>query len=944
MRDNPRLLELYSTPYFLKLLSEQLADYPRIASERAALFTGFVRRALKREIDGRNPLFVRDGVLLARDRDRIGQLTWADPYDLPRRGPLIPRLEALAYAMQERFIGSDGKQVMVPLDDALARLDHPQAEGLLKAGEQLAILDEERKIEQVRFFHQLLQEYFAARQLRAQPVEAARLAHSEWHADRIKPSLADKLATLQDFEPLPPPDSTGWEETTVLAASMAADPDAFVMSLVEANLALAGRCAAVLSATDRAASNTVTEIQHRLVARSRDRDADLRARIAAARALGELGDPRFERCGGPHGDYLRPPLVAIEAATYRIGSDEGLYADEAPAHEVALAAYAIGRFPVTNAEWRLFIDAGGYQSEHWWHTEAARRWQRGEGIADGPKQAACASRQTVRDNPAQIDDWLAAGRITSTQARDFTQWYVEMSDGAFEALLDNSFSSDVQTQPRWWHDPAYRHPAQPVVGVCWHEARAYCAWLSAQTGHDYRLPNEIEWEAAARGQAGRRYAWEGDFDPSRCNSFESHVRGTTPVGVFPGGDTPQGVADMSGNVWEWTGSLYRPYPYQADDGRENPDDGDGRRVVRGGSWNNNRENARCAYRNNDPPDNRNNNPGPKRRKISAAPFRDRVVHHALCNVIEPRFERLFIADSYANRTGKGTHRAIDRLQQFAQRHRYVLRADIVKHFPSIDHQILRATLARVVPEADLMALIDRIIASGAGVLDDEYAMTYFPGDDLLAACRPRGLPIGNLTSQFWSNCYLHPFDQFVTRELRCAAYLRYVDDFALFSDSKCELWAWKRAITERLARLRLIIHERPAQVLPVENGIPWLGFVVFPTHRRVKARKVRGAANRLRGRLDDYLAGHISFAELNASVKGWVNHIRYADTGACAGTCSPECDSRWCRKNRRALGARKRRCAALQRTSAAENQRSAQRWPAFQKMGETHNTRKPSRL
>ena len=137
---------------------------------------------------------------------------------------------------------------------------------------------------------------------------------------------------------------------------------------------------------------------------------------------------------------------------------------------------------------------------------------------------------------------------------------------------------------------------------------------------------------------------------------------------------------------------------------------------------------------------------PKRRKISAAPFRDRVVHHALCNVIEPRFERLFIADSYANRRGKGTHRAIDRLQQFAQRDRYGLRADIVKHFPSIDHRILRATLARVVPEADLLALIDRIIGSGAGVLDDEYAMTYLPGDDLLAACRPRGLPIGNLSS------------------------------------------------------------------------------------------------------------------------------------------------------------------------------------------------------
>jgi len=269
---------------------------------------------------------------------------------------------------------------------------------------------------------------------------------------------------------------------------------------------------------------------------------------------------------------------------------------------------------------------------------------------------------------------------------------------------------------------------------------------------------------------------------------------------------------------------------------------------------------------------------PKRRKISAAPFRDRVVHHALCNVIEPRFERLFIADSYANRVGKGTHRAVERLQQFARRYRYALRADIVQHFPSIDHQILLHTLRRVVPEDDVMALVDVVLASGAGVLDDEHQMVWFPGDDLLAACRPRGLPIGNLTSQFWSNCYLHPFDQFVTRELRCGAYLRYVDDFALFSDSKAELWAWKRAVVERLGRLRLVIHEAATQVTPVARGIPWLGFVVYPTHRRVKARKVRCATRRLHERLDAYRAGHISFGELDASVKGWINHVRYADT------------------------------------------------------------------
>jgi RNA-directed DNA polymerase len=105
-----------------------------------------------------------------------------------------------------------------------------------------------------------------------------------------------------------------------------------------------------------------------------------------------------------------------------------------------------------------------------------------------------------------------------------------------------------------------------------------------------------------------------------------------------------------------------------------------------------------------------------------------------------------------------------------------------------------------------------------------------------------------------------------------------VDDFVLLGDSKREPWGWKRAVVERLARLRLVIHEEAAQVVPVRFGIPWLGFVVYPTHRRVKARKVRSATRHLAGCFDAYRAGEIGFGELDASVKGWVNHVRYADT------------------------------------------------------------------
>ncbi len=270
--------------------------------------------------------------------------------------------------------------------------------------------------------------------------------------------------------------------------------------------------------------------------------------------------------------------------------------------------------------------------------------------------------------------------------------------------------------------------------------------------------------------------------------------------------------------------------------------------------------------------------GPKRRKISAAPFRDRVVHHALCRVIEPWFDRRFIPDSYANRVGRGTHRAVDRLQQFARRYRYGLRLDIVKHFPSIDHALLLEEIGRAPIDVGIRDLCAAIIASGKGVLDDEAKPCYFPGDDLFALLRPRGLPIGNLTSQFWSNVYLNPLDQFVKRELRCTAYLRYVDDMALFSDSKRELWDWRQAVVERLDRLRLRIHEFSAQVAPVSRGIPWLGFVIFPTHRLLKARMGRKGRKRLIQRWAEYREGRISFAEFDATVQGWVNHLRQADT------------------------------------------------------------------
>lgn len=270
---------------------------------------------------------------------------------------------------------------------------------------------------------------------------------------------------------------------------------------------------------------------------------------------------------------------------------------------------------------------------------------------------------------------------------------------------------------------------------------------------------------------------------------------------------------------------------------------------------------------------------PKRRLISAAPFRDRVVHHAVCNIIEPIFEKTFIRDSYANRKGKGTHAALDRAQYFSRKYSFVLQCDIRQFFPSIDHTILETVLSRkITDQKKTLGLIREIIRSGEGVLDDEYHMVLFPGDDLLSICRQRGLPIGNLTSQIWANVYLNELDQFIKRSLKCSGYLRYVDDFLLFSESKRELWSWKEQIELFLNKLRLTLHPRSSTVYPISQGIPFLGFRVYPAYRRLKRKNGVNFSRKLRRSYRAVAQGKISFSDLSRQVQGWVAHAEHGNT------------------------------------------------------------------
>jgi retron-type reverse transcriptase len=267
---------------------------------------------------------------------------------------------------------------------------------------------------------------------------------------------------------------------------------------------------------------------------------------------------------------------------------------------------------------------------------------------------------------------------------------------------------------------------------------------------------------------------------------------------------------------------------------------------------------------------------PKPRLISAAPYRDRVVHHALCHVIVPLIERSFIDDTYANRLGYGTHRALRRFTQFARSSRYTLQCDVQKYFPSIDHEILKTLLRRKIKCPDTLWLIDTIID---GSNDQIPVIEYFPGDDLLTPIqRRKGLPIGNLTSQFFANVYLDGFDHFVKETLRTHKYVRYVDDFGLFSDDRNFLLAARTAIEAYLTELRLKIHPIKSQLFETQYGVNFVGFRILPDRIRVRNDNLRRARQRLRELQQGYSTGQVPLKLLVQRLRSWEAHLLHGDT------------------------------------------------------------------
>lgn len=278
---------------------------------------------------------------------------------------------------------------------------------------------------------------------------------------------------------------------------------------------------------------------------------------------------------------------------------------------------------------------------------------------------------------------------------------------------------------------------------------------------------------------------------------------------------------------------------------------------------------------------------PKQRLVSAAPFRDRVVHHALCAVICPMFEAGFIGNTFANRTGKGTHAGIRVYERHRDNHAHVLRADIFRYFPSIDHAILKCLFRRRIACEPTLALMDTIVDASN---TQEPVELHFPGDDLFEPYRRRrGLPIGNLTSQFFANLYLDRFDHWVSEKLG-APYVRYVDDFAVFHDDPAVLTEWRALIERYLEGRRLKLHPRKTVILPTTEPTAFLGFELLAGprqhagnkagrgQRRLPEDNVLRFRNRLRGLRDRWRAGTVSRADIEARIGAWIAHADHADT------------------------------------------------------------------
>jgi formylglycine-generating enzyme required for sulfatase activity/class 3 adenylate cyclase len=491
-----RLLEMARNPYLLTLMIDVFEEDSQLSQNRVALMRRFTQ------------------ILMGWAKAKCPADRWLSA-DLQ-----CEALSVMAFEMQSRSgfgtkVKTEHVKTVMPHEVQLDPNWPPQPAPpnlVLSLAANAKIIEMPVDRSTVRFYHQLLQEYFAAHQMLKH--DPAKLTHL-WRWPWLDTEMPLWIRPESNYEPLPPPPQTGWEETTILAAGSAPENDnQLVQTLLQVNPVLAGRCLVYGQASfDQPIRKAV--IDH-LLSTVSSPEVALRVRIAAGEVLGYLGDPRL-------GD-----MIVVPAGEFLMGEGR-------EQHELFLPDYQLGKYPVTNAEYKKFIEAGGYQDKDLW-TEAG--WQE------------------VGQTQTEPRYWQDARFNKPNQPAIGLSWY--------ECVAYCRWLSNKTGQ-------LYRLPTE-------------AEWEKGARGSDGRMypwGNKFEAHLLNAREGGQK------------------VCTTTPVGIYPAGVSPFGVFDCAGNVWEWCATRWKKaFPYDVCQDEWKPDylEGKNLRALRSGSWNYKAEAARCGYR------------------------------------------------------------------------------------------------------------------------------------------------------------------------------------------------------------------------------------------------------------------------------------------------------------------------------------------------------------
>ena len=268
---------------------------------------------------------------------------------------------------------------------------------------------------------------------------------------------------------------------------------------------------------------------------------------------------------------------------------------------------------------------------------------------------------------------------------------------------------------------------------------------------------------------------------------------------------------------------------------------------------------------------------PKTRTIHASIFRDRIVHHAIVNILQSIYNRIFIYDSFASRKFKGTHEAIKRFEYFLRKvssngqkikkpfnnnsiKGFILKADIKHYFATMNHKILIEILEKNIKDKDFIGLIKIIL------------------DNFDTKIKGQGLPLGNYTSQFFANVYLNRLDYFVKHRLKAKYYIRYVDDFVILHKDKKVLEEYFIKIGKYLKNLKLELHPDKSGIYPLKDGITFLGYRIFYHYKLLRKRNQRQFFGKFKENIRLYQEGSMSKEKLNSFLQGWFGYSKFANT------------------------------------------------------------------